>query len=97
MSSAFSVLFAGLRWPIPAHVTLSFRAADMANRESAHFLPAGSLPKLLYRSKRMLELSFQPTLGINEITFSLEHRAWTLNPTLNLGTAGLSRARASKQ
>lgn len=48
--------------------------------------------------KRGLELSFQPNLGINEATtFSVQHRAWILTPTLNSGMAGLGRARASKQ
>lgn len=47
--------------------------------------------------KERLELSFQPTLGMKEITFSLQHRAWVLTPTLNSGTAGLCRPKASNQ
>lgn len=47
--------------------------------------------------KRGLELSFWPTLGINEATSSLQQTVWILSPTLNSGMAGLSRARGSKQ
>lgn len=61
------------------------------------FLLTPSLTSVFKGGKQKLELSLQPTLGISEDPFSLQHRAWILTPILNSGMAGLSRASVSVQ
>lgn len=73
-------------------------AADVSNRWLLIcFLLAPLLTSVFKRGKENLKLSFQPSLGINEATFSPQYRAWILTLILNSGTAGLSRVRVSKQ
>lgn len=95
--SSTPLSFAGLPWPNPAPVALSVGRQDMVKRRLLTcFLLAPSLISFKGQ-KGSLELSFQPAPEINEVTFSLQHRAWGLTPVLNSGTAGLYGARASDQ